>query len=69
MGIINFLFGTPTKVIATMYITMLIIIIIKYFMTIGIPFETIDRIQDILSIPAALWMCYALWDIRRTIKN
>lgn len=31
-----------------------------------IPYELIDRWQDILSLPIAGWICYMLWKIRRS---
>lgn len=34
----------------------------------AITFELIDRIQDILSIPIAIWICYMLWKIRQAQK-
>jgi len=36
---------------------------------INIPFELIDRIQDILSIPIAFYMCYMLYKIRKEQKK
>jgi len=31
----------------------------------NIPFEIIDRVQDIISIPIALYICYMLFRIRQ----
>ena len=34
-----------------------------------ISFELIDRIQDIISIPFAIFICIMLWKIRKTQKR
>lgn len=34
-----------------------------------INFELIDRIQDIISIPFALYICYQLYKIRKELEE